>query len=999
MKKGMLKSAVLAVMLCGFGGGTGLAATYGVSYEVGGRYELTDPKYESSSVLGNKIYSGGTGGAYNFVTGTVNTIGGTSDCVSENMVYGSGNTVTSSSNSVFGSTNKIGSGMSTVIGEQNKVAHDGDKALTDGVTGYSYNIALGYQNTIGSASNAIAIGYLSSVTANEGIAIGHFAQASGEMAVAIGYAAVASGGATQVGDGTKGNDVFMTTVSFGHQKSEAKDNKTYLARLKNIYEGSDDNDAVNVKQLKAYVAENAGYVATDPITVTKGTNYSTIAIRNMSMGVDATGSSAEAKTNAASIALGQSATASGYKSLAFGYSSQATKTSATAYGESAQATGIASVALGSTAQATKDDTVAVGKSAKATNTKALALGRESEASGSGSIAVGYQAKSNNYWSIAIGYQVNQNTTAGLYSVAIGSTSKAAGEGAVAIGDSTKAEALNSVAIGKGSKATEANTISVGSGDSSKVYGFRRIVNVADGTANTDAATYGQLIKNQEYTFDSSTGIATIETNAGKTAFTLKLSSNGSVAETDSGLISGAKVYAEVRPAKDGNYILTKNTTADNLKALDDAIGSNKDIATTGGTIQNGKSVNENLKLLDGQVMTNTKAISDLSTTVTTKDTELEKKIGTLDKDGNVIKVENNVSQNLAALDNAITSSVTPNVQHLKDITRSEGATATGENSLALGDKSHADGDSSISFGTNATASAANAVSIGTGSTVTGDNSIAVGTGHTVHGQNSGAFGDPDNIHGDNSYSFGNSNVIGDHDAGDGAIGNNTFIVGNHNTVTGDNTFVVGNNVTTSANNAVVLGNNSTATEDGVVSVGSEENQRRIVNVAAGEKDTDAVNVSQLKKAMQGNALEVNDALNNLDQRINKVGAGAAALAALHPETFDPSNKLNFAIGYGHYKNANAGAFGAFYKPNQDTTVSAGSTFGNGNPMVNMGVSFKIGKRGQSLAANASNAELVQEVNHLRAQNNRYEEKFEAQEKKIADLEEKMQKLLQRVGKV
>ena len=65
----------------------------------------------------------------------------------------------------------------------------------------------------------------------------------------------------------------------------------------------------------------------------------------------------------------------------------------------------------------------------------------------------------------------------------------------------------------------------------------------------------------------------------------------------------------------------------------------------------------------------------------------------------------------------------------------------------------------------------------------------------------------------------------------------------------------------------------------------------------------------------------------------------------------------------------------------------------------MGVSFKIGKRRQNLAANASNAELVQEVNHLRAQNNRYEERIDAQEKKIADLEEKMQKLLQKVGKV
>ena len=926
--------------------------------------------------------------------------------------------IRTSSGYVFGDTNYVGSSNSTVIGTQNCVSYDktNSKALVPtGDSGkatetYGYNVALGYQNTIGGVSNAIAIGRGSTVSGEKGIAIGYYANASAEMAVAIGYNAVASTAPKMVVSGSdKTTETWMTTVSFGNQATGTGGSaKTYLARLKNIYEGEDDYDAVNVKQLKSYVKDNSGktYTGTDPITVDNTNN--TISIRNMAMGADAKGTTGATATGNAAIALGQGASAgvsekaSDYNSnVAIGKGATTTSTTYTptggsattigtsgssiAIGTSAKTTGDSAIAIGKESQGTRNNTIAIGASAKAKEAYATALGGSTEASGSCSTAIGFYAKAQSDYAIAIGF----------------ATVEKAASNSIAIGNDAKASKENSVAIGKGSKATEANTVSVGSGNSSQAYGFRRIVNVADGTAITDAATYGQLIKNQQYTFDSSTGIATIETNAGKTAFTLKLSSNGSVAETDSGLISGAKVYAEVRPTENGNYIKKDVTTANNLKALDDAIGSNKDIATTGGTIQNEKSVNENLKLLDGQVMTNTKAISDLSTTVTKKDTELENKIGTLDTAGtyNVIKVENNVSQNLAALDNAITSSVTPNVQHLKDITRSETAEANGKNSLALGDKSHADGDSSISFGTNATASAANAVSIGTGSTVTGESSIAVGTGHIVHGKNSGAFGDPDNIHGDNSYSFGNNNVIGDHDAGDGAIGNNTFVVGNKNTVTGDNTFVVGNNVTTSANNAVILGNNSTATEDGVVSVGSEGNERKITNVAAGEKDTDAVNVSQLKKAMQGNALEVNDALNDLDQRINKVGAGAAALAALHPETFDPSNKLNFAIGYGHYKNANAGAFGAFYKPNQDTTVSAGSTFGNGNPMVNMGVSFKIGKRGQNLAANASNAELVQEVNHLRAQNNRYEERIDAQEKKIADLEEKMQKLLQKVGKV
>ena len=107
---------------------------------------------------------------------------------------------------------------------------------------------------------------------------------------------------------------------------------------------------------------------------------------------------------------------------------------------------------------------------------------------------------------------------------------------------------------------------------------------------------------------------------------------------------------------------------------------------------------------------------------------------------------------------------------------------------------------------------------------------------------------------------------------------------------------------------------------------------------------------------------------DLEGQINKVGAGAAALAMLHSETFDPANKWNFAVGYGHYKNANAGALGAFYKPNADTTVTVASTMGNGNSMFGAGVSFKLGQRGQNFAPNASNAELAAEVNRLRAEN-------------------------------
>ena len=113
---------------------------------------------------------------------------------------------------------------------------------------------------------------------------------------------------------------------------------------------------------------------------------------------------------------------------------------------------------------------------------------------------------------------------------------------------------------------------------------------------------------------------------------------------------------------------------------------------------------------------------------------------------------------------------------------------------------------------------------------------------------------------------------------------------------------------------------------------------------------------------------VNNSLGSIRNDINKVGAGAAALAALRSETFNPDDKWSFAVGFGHYKNANAGAFGAFYKPNQDTTVSVGATMGNGDPMMNAGVSFKLGARSKGAGIYSSNTELVREMNAIRKDN-------------------------------
>ena len=191
---------------------------------------------------------------------------------------------------------------------------------------------------------------------------------------------------------------------------------------------------------------------------------------------------------------------------------------------------------------------------------------------------------------------------------------------------------------------------------------------------------------------------------------------------------------------------------------------------------------------------------------------------------------------------------------------------------------------------------------------------------------------------------------------------------------------VGNKVSVSAT-AVTAGKTSISDEG--VKVGGKTyisdkglnaNDQKVTNVAAGELSAtskDAVNGSQLyetNQAIANNATNISSlshSISNLDNRVNKVGAGAAALAALHPLDFDPDAKWDFAAGYGNYRGANAAAVGAYYRPNEDTMFSVGGTFGNGENMVNVGVSFKLGSGSSHVST--SRVAMAKEIKELRGE--------------------------------
>lgn len=272
--------------------------------------------------------------------------------------------------------------------------------------------------------------------------------------------------------------------------------------------------------------------------------------------------------------------------------------------------------------------------------------------------------------------------------------------------------------------------------------------------------------------------------------------------------------------------------------------------------------------------------------------------------------------------------------------------------------------------------------IGVNNTVTGvrgnqsKDNLAIGVGNTgTKVQHMTVIGSKNTVSDAN-----NTLVLGDNRTVTSA--NNTVILGSsdNGTITTVNDAVaVGHNTEVSAVGGAAIGSNSKATvADGAVgydvltnapstetsstwvstasavSVGDVDNNvtRQITSVAAGTNDTDAVNVAQLKLLrnnvggditnIQNNITNINGNIDRLDKRVNRGVAGAAALAALHPLDFDPDAKWDFAAGYGHYHNGNAAALGAFYRPNEDIQLSVGSTLGNGETVVNAGLSVKVG---------------------------------------------------------
>ena len=316
------------------------------------------------------------------------------------------------------------------------------------------------------------------------------------------------------------------------------------------------------------------------------------------------------------------------------------------------------------------------------------------------------------------------------------------------------------------------------------------------------------------------------------------------------------------------------------------------------------------------------------------------------------------------------------------------ANASEVRSQAIGYEAKAAGYKANAIGSGAQATGAHTNAVGSSAIASGDHAQAYGAGAQAQGERANAFGS--DAHATADYAM----AIGDHSVASDA---NSVAIGYKSQSAPATSVNSASVATTSITSGAPIATHTYGGFAGVgsaakgsVSVGQVGQERQIKNVAAGEisaTSTDAVNGSQLfsvandlqnqidnsiNGAINNNITNLTNRVGDVEQRVNKVGAGSAALAALHPLDFNPDDKWTVAAGYGHYHNANSAALGAFYRPNEDTMISVGSTVGNGNPQLNAGVSIRLGKRAPESRSRVAMGREIAELNaRLQDMENKY----------------------------
>ena len=595
---------------------------------------------------------------------------------------------------------------------------------------------------------------------------------------------------------------------------------------------------------------------------------------------------------------------------------------------------------------------------------------------------------------------------------------------------------------------------IGTFDNSKTY------NYIDKTASisTNLTTLDTHVKkNAEDISRINTRIDTLDGNAvkyddsTKSKITLAGSDGTTIDQVKDGTISSTS-----KEAVNGGQLNTEQQTriaAD--KAITDKIGS---LEKDGNYIKKDATISQNLNKLDTQVKTNADAISKETTDREAADKAITDKIGSLEKDGNYIKKDATISQNLNKLDTQVKDNSDKIAQNTKDISEiktnvrdltdnavqydndskkskitlagDKGTTITNVKDGSVGKDSKdavnggqlfdektarenadteiktditkiKDGEGFTDKGKTVIKSLAqDAVDVKGSDYVTVTNETKDGTKTftvSVDGNGKVASGDKGLISGDTIY-----NEL--RPSADGSYIKQTNTTA-QNLVSLDTQVKKTSDLINSDGKIIKIGGSDAATK---IDVNGKDGKGRVITgvVSDANDPNSAANVGYVNGLTAANTQQIyrdmNNAYSRLDTNINRAAAGSNALAALHPLDFDPADKASFAVGYGHYRNANAAAVGAFYQPNANTMVNMGISLGNGDPGFNAGVSFKIGKG--SAYNGVSKAEMAQtihdqatEISAIKADDAAKDKRIDALEKENQEMKKQIQEILARLN--
>ena len=647
-----------------------------------------------------------------------------------------------------------------------------------------------------------------------------------------------------------------------------------------------------------------------------------------------------------SFAFGQGNTSDGENSFVGGDKAKAVGRDTFAFGSSAEALTEYTIAIGSQARTIGYNTLAIGNGATVSGPSSIAIGRTNNVTGENSVAIGANNGTiKGEQAVVVGYN-NKMTTADQEQLILGSNSVTSGQGSIVVGTHGQATAVDAVALGNNTIADVQNGVAIGTNS---------VTESAVGTSNIKDNTTDIRFSNSTYAGSTPDSVVSFGTNGragagGVTSYTRQLQNvaAGRVSSTSTDAINGSQLYDVALEAQKYNTLVDGSNTT--VESKDNAFGRkeykvniNKDLvdmnsASFGKVTDDVHSYigKDKVHFFDGTTSTNTKV------------------------DANGMKLEN--TDNLDAAEYTM-DGMTANSNGKSISFTTNGISAGGQiiNNVKAG---VADTDA-VNYKQLKD-------SISTESVITDNQVDNIAAVRVVNGKSTG----------DANAQYGvyvSKNTVTDiakaanKFEGDSVIKVETTTGANHTADT--TTFKFDGNEAAKVL-PVSYKANGGATNKVMADKGLNFVNGNHINASVGADGLVRFDLDQnIPNQINSNANAINGLSDKVakNHKISERGiAGTAALAALHPLDFDPDHKLDVMAGYGHFHGSNSVALGAAYRPNEDLMFTVGSTVGNGDTVVNAGISYKVGaKSGVSrskVSVAKDVADMKREMEAMKAQN-------------------------------